>query len=91
MALRGRDFKRSRFSAPRERRASFAVGLLMSKPKPSAAAALRRLIAARSEGRRGRPAGGLGRLWKFVAATAGGLAAGAGAAHLLYTQGHKVG
>lgn len=63
----------------------------MSKPKPSAAAALRRLIAARPQGRRGRPAGGLGRLWKFVAATAGGLAAGAGAAHLLYTQGHKVG
>jgi membrane protein len=30
-------------------------------------------------------------LWRFVAAAAGGLAAGAGAAHLLYTQGHKVG
>jgi len=35
------------------------------------------------------PAGGS--LWRFVAAAAGGLAAGAGAAHLLYTQGHKVG
>ena len=30
-------------------------------------------------------------IWRFVAAAAGGLAAGAGAAHLLYTQGHKVG
>ena len=30
-------------------------------------------------------------LWRFVGAAAGGLAAGAGAAHLLYTQGHKVG
>ncbi len=32
-----------------------------------------------------------GRLWKFLGAAAGGLAAGAGAAHLLYSQGHKVG
>ncbi|NBB64752.1 YihY family inner membrane protein [Pseudomonas sp. ODNR1LW] len=32
-----------------------------------------------------------GGLWRFVAAAAGGLAAGAGAAHILYTQGHKVG
>lgn len=32
-----------------------------------------------------------GRVWKFLAAAAGGLAAGAGAAHLLYSQGHKVG
>lgn len=30
-------------------------------------------------------------VWKFVGAVAGGLAAGAGAAHLLYTQGHKYG
>ena len=30
-------------------------------------------------------------VWRFVAAVAGGLAAGAGAAHLLYTQGHKYG
>ena len=30
-------------------------------------------------------------LWHFLAAAAGGLAAGAGAAHLLYTQGHKYG
>ncbi|WP_348683478.1 YihY/virulence factor BrkB family protein [Brevundimonas aurantiaca] len=29
--------------------------------------------------------------WRFVAAALGGLTAGAGAAHLLYTQGHKVG
>lgn len=29
--------------------------------------------------------------WRFLAAALGGLAAGAGAAHLLYTQGHKVG
>ena len=32
-----------------------------------------------------------GRAWKFIAAALGGLSAGAGAAHLLYTQGHKVG
>jgi membrane protein len=30
-------------------------------------------------------------VWRFAAAVAGGLAAGAGAAHLLYTQGHKYG
>jgi membrane protein len=30
-------------------------------------------------------------VWRFAAAIAGGLAAGAGAAHLLYTQGHKYG
>ena len=30
-------------------------------------------------------------LWRFVGAAVAGLAAGAGAAHLLYTQGHKVG
>ncbi len=30
-------------------------------------------------------------VWRFAAATVGGLAAGAGAAHLLYTQGHKYG
>ena len=30
-------------------------------------------------------------IWRFVGAAAGGLAAGAGAAHLLYSQGHKVG
>lgn len=29
--------------------------------------------------------------WKFAAAIAGGLAAGAGAAHLLYSQGHRFG
>lgn len=34
--------------------------------------------------------GGLG-LWGIVGAVAGGLAAGAGAAHLLYTRGHKYG
>lgn len=39
---------------------------------------------------RGRQGSG-GGLWRFVAAAAGGLAAGAGAAHILYTQGHKVG
>lgn len=31
------------------------------------------------------------RLWRYAAAAAGGLAAGAGAAHLLYSQGYKVG
>lgn len=30
-------------------------------------------------------------IWRFVGAAAAGLAAGAGAAHILYTQGHKVG
>ena len=30
-------------------------------------------------------------LWKFAGAVVGGLAAGAGAAHVLYTQGHKFG
>ena len=30
-------------------------------------------------------------VWRFVAAAVAGLAAGAGAAHLLYTQGHKYG
>lgn len=35
--------------------------------------------------------GGKASLWRFAAAVAGGLAAGAGAAHLLYTQGHKYG
>ena len=39
--------------------------------------------------KRGR-GGGLGR-WGVVGAIAGGLAAGAGAAHLLYTRGHKYG
>ncbi|WEK41346.1 MAG: YihY/virulence factor BrkB family protein [Candidatus Brevundimonas colombiensis] len=45
-------------------------------------------VAARSPQRRGRTGGGL---WRYLAAAAGGLAAGAGAAHLLYSQGHKVG
>lgn len=46
-------------------------------------------VSARSPQRRGRPAGG--GLWRYLAAAAGGLAAGAGAAHLIYSQGHKVG
>jgi len=32
-----------------------------------------------------------GRIWRLLAAVAGGLAAGAGAAHLLHRQGHRVG
>jgi membrane protein len=32
-----------------------------------------------------------GRVWRLLAAVAGGLAAGAGAAHLLHRQGHRVG
>jgi membrane protein len=36
-------------------------------------------------------AGSRASVWRFAAAVAGGLAAGAGAAHLLYTQGHKYG
>lgn len=39
----------------------------------------------------GRGAGGAGAWWRFAAAAVGGLAAGAGAAHLLYTQGHRFG
>ena len=35
--------------------------------------------------------GGGGGIWRYVAAAVGGLTAGAGAAHLLYSQGHKVG
>lgn len=35
--------------------------------------------------------GGLPGLWKFAGAVVGGLAAGAGAAHLLYTQGYRFG
>jgi membrane protein len=37
------------------------------------------------------PSSGLSGLWKFTGAVVGGLAAGAGAAHLLYTQGHRYG
>jgi len=58
----------------------------MAKPSLSALSTLlRRLRPAAG------PAGNGGRLWKFVGAALGGLAAGAGAAHLLYSQGHKVG
>lgn len=34
---------------------------------------------------------GGGSAWRFIGAAAGGLAAGATAAHLLYTQGHRIG
>jgi membrane protein len=34
---------------------------------------------------------GAGSLWKFIGAAFGGLATGATAAHLLYSQGHKIG
>jgi membrane protein len=34
---------------------------------------------------------GLSGLWTYLGAAAGGLAAGAGAAHLIYTQGHRFG
>ncbi|MGQ3041029.1 MAG: YihY/virulence factor BrkB family protein [Brevundimonas sp.] len=44
----------------------------------------------RQSGKRGRASPGYG-LWGVVGAIAGGLAAGAGAAHLLYTRGHKYG
>lgn len=37
------------------------------------------------------PGRGSGSLWKFVGAALGGLTAGATAAHLLYSQGHKIG
>lgn len=57
----------------------------MTARRPSRLAPLRNLFA-----RAPAPAE-RGRVWKFLAAAAGGLAAGAGAAHLLYSQGHKVG
>jgi len=44
----------------------------------------------RQSGHRGGRGGGLGR-WGVMGAIAGGLAAGAGAAHLLYSRGHKYG
>lgn len=51
------------------------------------------LIGRFTPGRRALKAAGKGGagLWAYVAAAAGGLAAGAGAAHLLYSQGHKFG
>ncbi|MEW6536989.1 MAG: YihY/virulence factor BrkB family protein [Pseudomonadota bacterium] len=61
----------------------------MTARRPSRLAPLRNLFArapARSPAQAER-----GRVWKFLGAAAGGLAAGAGAAHLLYSQGHKVG
>lgn len=60
----------------------------MARPSSSVSALLRRLTP--RIGDKPRHEGG-GRLWKFIAAGMGGLAAGAGAAHLLYSQGHKVG
>jgi membrane protein len=57
----------------------------MAQRKFSPADLLRRMTS-RPEAR-----GRGGRAWKFVGAALGGLAAGAGAAHVLYTQGHKVG
>lgn len=72
-----------------ERVGSHVVRRLMAKSKTSNADLIRRLL---SPSRSGRASGGAtGSLWRFAAAAAGGLAAGAGAAHLLYTQGHKVG
>ena len=59
----------------------------MAKPsRPPLSALIRRFSAPGAKG-----GGGGGRLWKFAGAALGGLAAGAGAAHLLYSQGHKVG
>lgn len=49
-------------------------------------------LATRLLNRRKPPSGGgLGALWRYLGATVGGLAAGAGAAHLIYTQGHRFG
>lgn len=46
----------------------------------------------RRSGRRpSRPPAKGGGLWRYIAAAAGGLATGATAAHLLYTQGHRFG
>lgn len=51
-----------------------------SKRNPLSALGLRRTSA-----------GGVGAVWRFVGAAAAGLAAGAGAAHLLYAKGHLFG
>ncbi|WP_374388819.1 YihY/virulence factor BrkB family protein [Brevundimonas sp.] len=59
----------------------------MARPSSSSLSTLLRRFGSRGpqNGKTG------GRLWKFAGAALGGLAAGAGAAHLLYSQGHKVG
>ncbi|WP_244999562.1 YihY/virulence factor BrkB family protein [Brevundimonas nasdae] len=72
-----------------ERVGGLVVRRLMAKSKTSTSDLLRRLVSRPRSG--GRKRGGPDSLWRFIAAAAGGLAAGAGAAHLLYTQGHKVG
>jgi len=58
---------------------------------PSLSDLLARVTSSRRGPPRHGPSGGSGTLWRLAAATAAGLAAGAAAAHLLYTQGHKVG
>lgn len=40
---------------------------------------------------RPKPPARAGRMWRMLAAATGGLAAGAGAAHLLYREGHRIG
>lgn len=57
----------------------------MTRSKTSSASLFQRFASG------ARAARGAGGIWRFVAAAAGGLAAGAGAAHLLYTQGHRIG
>jgi len=67
----------------RERARSLAVDQPMASP--SLSDLLARFTSSRRE------SGGGGSIWRFAGAAAAGLAAGAAAAHLLYTQGHKVG
>ena len=61
-----------------------------SPRRPSVLSSLARSLSSppRPSRRGGKGGGGI---WRYVAAAVGGLTAGAGAAHLLYSQGHKVG
>lgn len=63
-----------------------------SPRRPSVLSSLARSLSSSSPPRPSRRGGKGGRgIWRYVAAAVGGLTAGAGAAHLLYSQGHKVG
>ncbi|MFN7108816.1 MAG: YihY/virulence factor BrkB family protein [Brevundimonas sp.] len=64
-----------------------------SPRRPSVLSRLARSLSSSRPSRRGGKdmGGGGGGIWRYVAAAVGGLTAGAGAAHLLYSQGHKVG
>lgn len=63
----------------------------MFKSRPSARRRLSSAIPRLFDKASSRSAGGLGAIWRYLGATAAGLAAGAGAAHLIYSQGHRFG